>query len=368
MKTIFTLLNKAKSFAILSLILLVSTRSFSQSCSVSTSAASWTTDATVGLVTSFTWLNTSTAGQFQKNATTAATAPVMQYLDAPGHSTINFSYDLAATSSTSTISSFTVTLIWGAGGATQVSATNLSGFTVSSTATRYNFQITGVSLPGNGTHFQVKLAMVIANNQKDVNATNFKADAHLMPSNATLPVQMNAFTASRTNSTVNVTWETLTESMNKGFEVERRIGDAKDFQAVAFVNSKTIDGNSSSKLNYSFSDANNSTGVSYYRIKQVDLDGKMKYSEIRVVDGLKSKAQTLVYPSPSTNGIVNIIFSNNDSKNIILSDLTGKAIQKWSNYSSQELKLSQLKPGMYFVQIDNPANNSKETQRIVVTR
>jgi hypothetical protein len=187
-------------------------------------------------------------------------------------------------------------------------------------------------------------------------------------SNAPLPVNFSSFSANRSNSNVNVNWTTASESNNSGFEIQRRLSNQTEFQTVAFVNSKAVNGNSGSAISYSFTDLNISTGVSYYRIKQINLDGVAKYTEIRQVDGSKMKAKTMVYPNPSATGITNVIFTTNDSRNIQIIDITGQVVKSWNNYNGQELKIVSLKPGIYSVTINNTMTSEKETVRLVVTR
>jgi len=187
-------------------------------------------------------------------------------------------------------------------------------------------------------------------------------------SNAPLPVRLSSFSASRSNSNVNVSWTTASESNNSGFEIQRRLSNQTDFQTITFVNSKAINGNSSSAISYSYTDLNISTGVSFYRIKQINLDGTAKYTEIRQVDGSKIKAKTLVYPNPSAAGITNVIFTTNDSRNIQVVDMAGQVVKSWSNYMGQELKIVSLKPGIYSVTVNNTMTSEKETLRLVITQ
>jgi len=187
-------------------------------------------------------------------------------------------------------------------------------------------------------------------------------------SNAPLPVHLSSFSASRSNSNVNLNWTTASESNSSGFEIQRRMTNQTDFQTVSFVNSKAVNGNSGMPISYSFIDLNISAGVSFYRLKQVNLDGGAKYTEIRQVDGSKTKAKTLVYPNPAANGMTNIIFTTNDSRNIEVIDMNGQLVKSWNNYMSQELKIVSLKPGVYSISINNTMTSEKETVRLVVTQ
>jgi len=346
-----------------------------QTCSENTSSSpGWTTVGTIANTSStwFDWQNTTTAGQFQAGSnlgpnTTSVTTPILQYQDAGAHSTINIAYDLVAINgANSTINGYTMTVIWGSGGASQASCSG-GMFTITNSVTRYNFQISGINLPGNHTPFQVKLTFFIWNS-RNVNASNFKTNAALANAGIALYVQISSFTALRSNSNVNINWTTNYEINNSGFEIQRRYNNQTNFETVAFVNSKAVNGTSTGMNNYSYTDLNNASAVSYYRIKQVNMDGSSRYTEIRQVDGSKVKAKTLVYPNPAINGEANIIFTTPYSKGIQITDMTGQLIKSWSNYTGQELKIISLKPGIYTVRINNTMTSEKETVRLVVTR
>src|SRR5262249_24022771 len=123
-----------------------------------------------------------------------------------------------------------------------------------------------------------------------------------------LPVAFKSFSAARSNGVVNLKWSSASESNNFGFEVQRLIGTGT-WQTISFVSSQATGGNSSSELTYTFTDQNTSKGVSQYRIKQVDIDQRAKFSEIRAVRGLGQMGKTIVYPNPSFGGgKVSVIF------------------------------------------------------------
>ena len=187
-------------------------------------------------------------------------------------------------------------------------------------------------------------------------------------SNAPLPVDFSFFNAKRSGNTVQLNWETSSESNNKGFEIQRKFDGQEDFENFAFVSSKALYGISSEKLSYSFTDKNGSASNSHYRIRQVDFDGRFKYTEIRIVEGSKVKSQLLLYPNPSVNGDVNVVFNTHDSKNIQLLDLNGRFIKSWNSFSSQFLKLEKLTTGIYLLKIYYSATGNSEVHRIVVSQ
>lgn len=375
MKMFYTL---SKPVSLLFFIFLFISSSFiaqGQTCSQSIgNSPGWTTVGTIANAASisFDWQNTTTAGQFQAGSNlspnaTSVTTPILQYQDIAAHSTINIAYDLVAINGTSaTINGYTITVIWGSGGVNQASCSG-DMLTITNSTTRYNFQISGINLPGNHIPFQVKLTFFIGNS-KNVTASNFKTNAALANAGIALYVQVSSFTALRSNSNININWTTNYEINNSGFEIQRRFSNQTNFETVAFVNSKAVNGTSPGINNYSYTDLNNSSSVSYYRIKQVNRDGTSKYTEIRQVDGIKVKAKTLIYPNPAINGVANIIFTSPYSKDIQIIDMTGQVIKSWSNYLGQELKIVDFRPGIYSVIINNQMTSEKETVRLVVTR
>jgi len=95
-------------------------------------------------------------------------------------------------------------------------------------------------------------------------------------SEGALPVELTTFTIASLNNNVILNWQTATEINNYGFEVERQIQD-KNWNKVGFAEGH---GNSNSPKYYSFNDKNVSANNYNYRLKQIDIDGTFKYSQI----------------------------------------------------------------------------------------
>ena len=105
--------------------------------------------------------------------------------------------------------------------------------------------------------------------------------------------------------------------------------------------------------------------ISYYRLRQVDFDGKETLSKIVSV-AQNQKGQIRISPNP-TSDKVNIILSDNDrfeSTTVTVFDLIGRQIltQK-TTANAVELDMSSLAKGTYLVKID--ANNSVYTEKII---
>lgn len=120
-----------------------------------------------------------------------------------------------------------------------------------------------------------------------------------------LPIELVSFEADLTeNNEVSLNWETASEVNNSHFSIER------SFDSENWKNIEDIDGagNSNELISYSTVDKNPEEGVSYYRLKQTDYDGKSTYSKIKIVEvSLENKETAFIklYPNPTVD-IINI--------------------------------------------------------------
>ncbi|MEO6613106.1 MAG: T9SS type A sorting domain-containing protein [Chitinophagaceae bacterium] len=184
----------------------------------------------------------------------------------------------------------------------------------------------------------------------------------------TLPVTFSSFTATRSTSSITnvlVRWSTATEVNNSGFAVERNINGT--WEQVAFVPTQATNGNSTAGLDYQFIDNNNSKGITQYRIRQIDIDGKARNSEIRAVRGISQLGGVIVYPNPSTDGKVNIVFEDaNVARDISVIDMSGRTVKQVRGVTNNNITIENLKPGMYTLRMLVPTTGDQTVQKIVV--
>ena len=113
-----------------------------------------------------------------------------------------------------------------------------------------------------------------------------------------LPVTLTSFSAAPQSTGVAVNWTTASEQNNAGFEVERSV-DGIDFAQLATIGGM---GTTQSKHTYSYLDAAPLRTTSYYRLKQLDLDGKFAYSPVVAVQAVAASPAALsIYPNPTTD-------------------------------------------------------------------
>jgi hypothetical protein len=183
-----------------------------------------------------------------------------------------------------------------------------------------------------------------------------------------LPVSFVYFKARRMEgSGVMLSWETAMEQINKGFEVQRKTGTG-DFQDIAFVSSKAPEGNSSLPLSYEFLDAGAYEGDAEYRLVQIDLDGQKEYSSLVVVKGKERSTLLSVYPTPSQNGAVTLSFADTESKDILVSDISGRIVRKMRDVVTNRSFISGLQGGIYILKVIHNTNSQSEVSKIIVSR
>lgn len=129
-----------------------------------------------------------------------------------------------------------------------------------------------------------------------------------------LPVKLVSFSGEKKANHNLLKWSTTTEINNDIFQIERSI-DAKIFKAIGEIEGA---GNSTKNKQYKFSDYNiNSIEKTfYYRLKQIDYNGKYEYSNIIAINNEKDITISSLYPNPIINTL-----------NIRLSESSGKKIK-----------------------------------------
>lgn len=146
-----------------------------------------------------------------------------------------------------------------------VTADNISVFAVVVSSTAF---FSDVTVPGNVTG---------GNPGFDVNWANVGGGPYnTMPRG--LPVELAAFTANSSGSSVHLQWSTASETNNSGFEIQRST-NGTDFTGAGFVAGR---GNTAELSSYTFTEEV-SAGIYYYRLKQIDFDGSYSFSGIVTV-------------------------------------------------------------------------------------
>jgi hypothetical protein len=174
-----------------------------------------------------------------------------------------------------------------------------------------------------------------------------------------LPVTLLNLQVYKLNTTTaKLSWQTATELNNRGFQIQRSF-DGINFTDVKFVNGA---GNSDIIKQYSITDIPGKTGIIYYRLKQVDIDGNSKLSNTVIVS-FNSQGIIKVYPNPAQQHVT--IEGIDGYNRIQLIDITGKRLNDiiLNKQYQININLDSYLNGLYFIML----MNEKETKTIKLT-
>ncbi|AKQ44887.1 hypothetical protein TH63_03425 [Rufibacter radiotolerans] len=176
-----------------------------------------------------------------------------------------------------------------------------------------------------------------------------------MESVTVLPVTWLSFTGERKGQQVHLQWSTATEINNERFYIEYS-ADGKQFATVGTVAGA---GNSNVIRNYQFQHASAASITTYYRVKQVDYDGKSEYSKvIAVKPGNKSLAQFVAYPNPSHDYLQLANITPDATTTIDILDAKGERMDLSStalNGTNPVINVQHLRAGNYLLQVKSSA-------------
>lgn len=206
--------------------------------------------------------------------------------------------------------------------------------------------------------FTVNFGMVTLTNSSTSRQFSLYMKGFAIPNQITLPVELIAFSAILNGDRTELKWTTASEKNVSHFVVEKST-DGKNYTDAGIVFAY---GNTSDKVNYSFSDKSINTsiaGVIYYRLRSVDIDEKMQYSPVRLIRISKEMEQTIsivTYPNPVSNELRITVPSNWQGKKVSYEvlDNHGRIIIKTepSNSSQTEtLNVASLAPGFYLARV-----------------
>jgi photosystem II stability/assembly factor-like uncharacterized protein len=196
-----------------------------------------------------------------------------------------------------------------------------------------------------------------------------------------VPVELASFSASVTNNSVLLDWETATETNNRGFEIERKLKN-QDWQTIGFVQGN---GTSTERHAYKYNDetlSENYNGRALYRLKQVDFNGAYQYSNQVYADfdfipdqvtlsqnypNPFNPATTIKYSVPAESNVKLIVYNSLGQK---VSELVN-SVQASGNYQVT-WNASDFSSGIYFytLEVSDLQNHNlfKGSRKIVLVK
>lgn len=179
----------------------------------------------------------------------------------------------------------------------------------------------------------------------NINAINFRS--------AVVPVNLLSFTVTQANGSVQLDWTTTQEINNSHFVIERS-QDASHFSEIGSVPAAQP---GALTQEYTFSDPKPLSGFNYYRLLQVDLDGRKEYHLMRRIN-VEMADNIHVFPNPVANGrhsfTVEMKLPGFQKRAYRLLDINGKQVRSgFITQPVQQILTSGLSNGFYLLCIDN---------------
>ncbi len=174
---------------------------------------------------------------------------------------------------------------------------------------------------------------------------------------AVLPVSLISFTAKTDRNYTLLNWVTADEDRNKGFEVWRAESSKQKTERpedVAFVKIGEVKASLASDVKpqlYSFTDKQPANGTNYYKLIQIDNDGKTKELGTRTVNFSFPTSDIQLYPNP-TDDLVTLSFSAATFNQLQVIDLNGRILQKigiGDRENTKVISLGSYQAGIYVV-------------------
>jgi N-acetylneuraminic acid mutarotase len=164
---------------------------------------------------------------------------------------------------------------------------------------------------------------------------------------AVLSVQLTQFSAvmNKSKAQIALNWTTSTERDNAYFAVERKGSLEDDFQEIGRIKGT---GNSTQNVQYRLLDNQPLQGIAYYRLRTVDYQESVTYSQTVSVTYEKG-GKIVVFPS-NTEGPITIDVGTRRIDEANVFSTTGQLLLR-GNQNQNQIDLSNLPRGLYFIQV-----------------
>jgi hypothetical protein len=187
---------------------------------------------------------------------------------------------------------------------------------------------------------------------------------NVMQYNQTVPVPLNwvSFSAKKVNATALLAWSTANEQNVAGFEIQQS-ADARNFDKLGFVNAKN-----GSRNDYTFTDLVPVSGKNYYRVKQIDIDGKFTNTAIEMVDFGKTQKLLSILNNASSNPVIKP--ETDKIATILLFDAAGRNIYKQPVVNTSNINIGSVlfSSGQYTAVMLDKSGQVIAAERIIVVK
>ncbi len=162
-----------------------------------------------------------------------------------------------------------------------------------------------------------------------------------------LPVELINFKATASGKQVLLSWQTVTETNNDHFDIERS-ANGSGWQKIGTMNGY---GNSAQLRTYSSTDYHPYDKSNYYRLRQVNSDGSFGYSAVRQIN-FESEDIVSVYPNPVKDQLHIVSNSSNINYDVSITNIAGQELLRKNKVSNgSAITVTHLPAGIYIVKL-----------------
>jgi hypothetical protein len=160
--------------------------------------------------------------------------------------------------------------------------------------------------------------------------------------NSVLPVELTKFDVKRTQTSSMLTWTTASEKDNAIFNIEQST-NGTEYQTVGQVKGR---GTTATATNYNFEHSTPSVGINYYRLKQVDIDGKATFSAVK---SLVFGKNGLVVKTTLVKDALVVVVSDEVVTPLSIFNISGQQVLNIKVQGEQRIDVSALPIGLYLI-------------------
>jgi hypothetical protein len=194
------------------------------------------------------------------------------------------------------------------------------------------------------------------------------AQTSTQSNNASTPALMMSFDGQVQSQTADLNWVMENETDCKYFVIERS-GDTGGYDSIGVVTGL----NNNNQTTYIYNDGHMLNGNNYYRLRQVDMEGVVRYSKVVSLYDMQQEAapRMSVYPNPAA-ATLNFSINSTSTQQIFVQiySISGVLLQSSeqtlnAGNNLQSIAVNNLKSGNYFLKVSNREGNSQFVQPFV---
>lgn len=198
------------------------------------------------------------------------------------------------------------------------------------------------------------------------NASIVKNVSTIVVYDTSLPVELTSLSVNCENDYPIVSWQTASEHNSASFILDRS-ADGKEWETITELEAA---GNSNSTIDYQYDDVKALRFVGYYRLTQVDVDGKQKIYDPIYTNCSQNENDVELFPNPAHDDLT-ISFSTNESVKVIIEivNANGLVVESQSHDAYEGMNhfkynVEELLSGIYYVKI--LANDQVTIKKLIV--